>query len=115
MKSFNYFYNNVKPTFTLAEVFSHSDNHRKVAFTLAEVLITLGIIGVVAALTLPLLITNVQSKIRTARIENIEQKLNQATDEMNALEGVAPYTSTTEFVNVLQKHLKLAKYVNRTI
>lgn len=79
------------------------------AFTLAEVLITLGIIGVVAALTLPLLITNVQARIRTARIENIEQKLNQATDEMNSIEGVAPYESTEEFVNILQKHLKLAK------
>ena len=34
----------------------------KVAFTLAEVLITLGVIGVVAALTLPALITNIQNK-----------------------------------------------------
>ncbi len=31
-------------------------------FTLAEVLITLGIIGVVAAMTLPLLIVNYQKK-----------------------------------------------------
>ena len=44
------------PAFTLAEVFSlHYHSPRKVAFTLAEVLITLGIIGVVAALTLPAL------------------------------------------------------------
>lgn len=34
----------------------------KRAFTLAEVLITLGIIGVVAALTLPSVITNYQKK-----------------------------------------------------
>lgn len=36
----------------------HSNNSRKNAFTLAEVLITLGIIGVVAALTLPSLVAN---------------------------------------------------------
>lgn len=34
----------------------------KKGFTLAEVLITLGIIGVVAALTLPSLITNYRKK-----------------------------------------------------
>ena len=34
----------------------------KKGFTLAEVLITLGIIGVVAAMTLPTVINNVQEK-----------------------------------------------------
>ena len=36
---------------------------KKTGFTLAEVLITLGIIGVVAAMTLPAVITNVQKKV----------------------------------------------------
>ena len=35
--------------------------HKK-AFTLAEVLITLGVIGVVAAMTIPGMITNYQKK-----------------------------------------------------
>ena len=35
---------------------------RRIAFTLAEVLITLGIIGIVAAMTLPTLISNIQDK-----------------------------------------------------
>lgn len=35
----------------------------KKAFTLAEVLITLGIIGVVAALTMPVLIANYKNKV----------------------------------------------------
>ena len=39
------------------------DNTRKSAFTLAEVLITLGIIGVVAALTLPSLVANYKEKV----------------------------------------------------
>lgn len=40
------------------EIFNTQKINRKNAFTLAEVLITLGIIGVVAALTIPSLITN---------------------------------------------------------
>ena len=41
---------------------SKSDLHKKVAFTLAEVLITLGVIGVVAAFTIPSLIQKYQMK-----------------------------------------------------
>lgn len=49
----------MKKGFTLAEVFiPHSGSQRKIAFTLAEVLITIGIIGVVATMTLPSLIKN---------------------------------------------------------
>ena len=47
--------------FTLAEGATHVDicnNTRRTAFTLAEVLITLAIIGVVAAMTIPTLIAN---------------------------------------------------------
>ena len=52
--------------FTLAEGathVAHCDKYRRVAFTLAEVLITLGIIGVVAALTIPSLIAKYQDKV----------------------------------------------------
>lgn len=38
------------------------------AFTLAEVLITLGIIGIVAAMTIPTLINNYQKKITVTRL-----------------------------------------------
>ena len=54
-----------KSAFTLAEGAAHvdtTDNVRRAAFTLAEVLITLGIIGVVAALTIPALIANYKEK-----------------------------------------------------
>ena len=54
-----------KAAFTLAEGathVAHCKDSRKVAFTLAEVLITLGIIGVVAALTLPSFIANYKEK-----------------------------------------------------
>ena len=55
-----------KSAFTLDESFTHvahCDKFRRAAFTLAEVLITLGIIGVVAALTLPTIINKAQSMI----------------------------------------------------
>ena len=41
---------------------------RQTAFTLAEVLITLGIIGIVAAMTLPALITRNQNKALEASV-----------------------------------------------
>lgn len=43
--------------------------NRKTAFTLAEVLITLGIIGVVAALTLPSLIQSYREKETVAKLK----------------------------------------------
>ena len=41
----------------------YDEKRQKAAFTLAEVLITLGIIGVVAAMTLPMLIAKYQEKV----------------------------------------------------
>ena len=55
-----------KSAFTLAEGathVAHFDNTRRAAFTLAEVLITLGIIGIVAAMTIPSLISKYQFKV----------------------------------------------------
>ena len=48
---------------------AHSQNIRRAAFTLAEVLITLGIIGVVAALTIPTLIAKHQKKVFATRVK----------------------------------------------
>lgn len=41
------------------------------AFTLAEVLITLGIVGVIAALTLPNLIANYQKKVTATKLKKV--------------------------------------------
>ena len=49
-----------------------------VAFTLAEVLITLGIIGVVAAMTIPTLIANTNSLKFKAKFQKTVSTLNQA-------------------------------------
>ena len=50
----------------------------KIAFTLAEILITLGIIGVVAALTLPTLIKNYQKHETVNRLKETYSILYQA-------------------------------------
>ena len=52
--------------------------HHKIAFTLAEVLITLGIIGVVAAMTMPVLIGNYQKKQTVTQLKKAYSVLNQA-------------------------------------
>ena len=48
------------------------------AFTLAEVLITLGIIGVVAAMTLPSVILNYQKKVTVNRLKQAYSTISQA-------------------------------------
>ncbi len=55
----------------------HSLFTRKLAFTLAEVLITLGIIGIVAAMTIPNLITNYQKKQTALEVKKAYTELNQ--------------------------------------
>ena len=50
----------------------------KAAFTLAEVLITLGIIGVVAAMTLPTLVAKYKEKQRVTQVKKAYSVLNQA-------------------------------------
>ena len=91
---------------------NHETDRRKVAFTLAEVLITLGIIGVVAALTLPALLTNIQSKVRAERSRSVQYKFSLATEKMARLNLIGPYDSTDAFVDELQKHLKISKRCN---
>ena len=82
---------------------------RKAAFTLAEVLITLGIIGVVAAMTLPAFISNVQGRIQAKRVENINQKLSKVTDKMAVQSGLIGYPDTMAFVQEMKKHMSIAK------
>ncbi len=54
------------------------DNNRRAAFTLAEVLITLGIIGIVAAMTIPTLISNMQEMYFHAKWKECYATLNNA-------------------------------------
>ena len=57
------------------------------AFTLAEVLITLGIIGVVAAMTMPALIANYNNHITEVRLKKFYSIFNQAIQQSVAENG----------------------------
>ncbi|MFR1673125.1 MAG: type II secretion system protein, partial [Candidatus Gastranaerophilaceae bacterium] len=63
------------------------DNYRKNAFTLAEILITLGVIGIVAALTLPSLLTNIQNKGYVEGLKKTYSVLQAATTSIVYEEG----------------------------
>ena len=85
----------------------------KSAFTLAEILITLGVIGVVAAVTMPTLLTNIQDRVRQEQVRTVKYKLTKATDTMNSLGKIGMYGSgddaTEKFVDELKKHMSIAK------
>ena len=57
---------------------SHFSLTQPPAFTLAEVLITLGIIGIVAAMTLPSLVGKYQKKVTVERLKKVYTVLSQA-------------------------------------
>ena len=56
---------------------SNADLHKKSAFTLAEVLITLGIIGVVAALTIPSIVAHYKKQEVTTKLKTVESLFTQ--------------------------------------
>lgn len=71
--------------------FRNTDLHKKVAFTLAEVLITLGIIGVVAALTLPTLIQGYKKQEASTRLKKFYSTMTQAIATAEADSGTKAY------------------------
>jgi len=86
----------------------------RTAFTLAEVLITLGIIGVVAAMTIPTLVANYQEKSWSTSASVFERKLTEALRVMNTQQALAGYTTTEDFVDELKKHIKIIKTCDNT-
>lgn len=96
------------------------------AFTLAEVLITLGIIGVVAALTLPTLITNYQKKQTTTKLKYFRSLLAQSSAMRNkdtilgtfkGLDELTPLSpdAMLEYYEIYWKpYIKTIKYEKKT-
>ena len=85
--------NDRKAAFTLAEgttCVAMSNGYRKAAFTLAEVLITLGIIGVVAALTMPALISNHRKSVVENKLKKFYSSMSQAVIMSEAAIGASP-------------------------
>ena len=105
--------NNTKNLFSLTtndhNPLQNSDACRA-AFTLAEVLITLSVIGIVAALTIPSMIENHNNKAWKTAKDLWDKKLVEATRQMNidgVMTGVA--NSTEDYMNYFKKYVKVIK------
>ncbi|MBQ8635758.1 type II secretion system protein [bacterium] len=68
-------------------------NTKKKAFTLAEALITLVIIGVIAALTIPAILVNTEQHEYKSALKKALSALNQVIELNIALEGYGPIES----------------------
>ena len=68
----------------------------KQGFTLAEVLLTMGIIGVVAAVTVPSLTGSTNSKQLQAQFNNAHSLLSQATYTVVGQKGPGKYMQPTQ-------------------
>ena len=79
----------LKRVFNFKNLFTthYSQFTKAIAFTLAETLIVMGIIGVVAALTLPNLNSSTGDKEKVAKVKKIYQNLNDAFGRAEAVYG----------------------------
>ena len=93
------------------------DQNEKIAFTLAEVLITLAIIGVVAAMTIPTLIKDYQNAQAVAALKKAYSQFNQALVQLTNDAGCngdlkctglfsAPNVNIQAFGDEISKYLK---------
>ncbi len=80
----------------------------KKGFTLAKVLITLAIIGVVAAISIPSVISNSQQQEFKTGLRKAVSVLNSAITMNMALEGESPYDNGNLF-GYLIKHMSVIK------
>ena len=74
-------------------IYGDRNTHQK-GFTLAEALITLVIIGVIAALTIPAILTNTEQHEYKSALKKALSALNQVIELNIALEGYGPLEST---------------------
>lgn len=81
----------------------------KKAFTLAEVLITLGIIGVVAAMTIPILMNNIQDNEFRNHFKKVYAVLNQSLQMIQANNESVNFITPQEFMNSFSKYFSFVQ------
>lgn len=69
---------------------------KKLGFTMAELLITMGIIGVVAMLTMPTFITNVNNRINVTKLKTVYAQLEDAFKQVLMDKDVQSFDETTD-------------------
>ncbi|MFI3299995.1 MAG: type II secretion system protein [Candidatus Gastranaerophilales bacterium] len=82
-------------------------NFRHYAFTLAEVLITLGILGVVSAMTLPNMISSYQTEVLEKKKSLFDGRIEEAMNQMRFHEKLTGYSNLEDFVEELGKYIKI--------
>ena len=106
-----------KAAFTLAEgrlACTTTQVAAKAAFTLAEVLITLAVIGIVAALTLPGLIQNHNEKAWSTAKDLWEKKLTETVRRMNTDGVMTGHETTEDFMDTFKQYMKVIKTCDNT-
>lgn len=89
--------------------------NRKSAFTLAEVLVTLGIIGVVSSMTLPTLMKNHQRQVYVTQLHKVYNEISQAVDMYVTNNNYVSFgesrlrNNTVELNKFINSHFKVAK------
>ena len=83
-------------------------NRRLHAFTLAEVLITLGIMGVVSALTIPSLIAGYQEKVTITKLKKMYQMVQEAEIASSIDNG-----SPSDWTEIENSRLTLRQYFEK--
>lgn len=91
-----------------SNTYSNVTKKRKLAFTLAEVLITLDIIGIVAAITIPQLVNNYKAKRLRTQFLKSYSTIQQAFKEMEADDvSTDPTTyNTLEYYKTFMNYLQ---------
>ncbi|MFA7659461.1 MAG: hypothetical protein WCY19_08520, partial [Candidatus Gastranaerophilaceae bacterium] len=79
------------------------------AFTIAEMLITLGIIGVVAAYVIPTVMTDIMQHAFTQSKDLAIKKITEATNQMKTNDVLSGYATTEAFADEFQKYMKITK------
>lgn len=70
---------------------------RNFGFTLAEVMIVVAIIGVVAALTIPNVVTKYQTSAQITQLKKSAMDIEQVAEEITTAEGKETFASTSVF------------------
>ena len=83
------------------------------AFTLAEILISLTIIGIIAALTLPALMANLNEKVWNTKRKALHSRMAQALAAMPNLDKYQAADDNTEAFNFINDGLSTAYNITK--
>ncbi len=95
----------------------HFTHFKKAAFTLAETLITLGVIGIVAAMTIPTLVQNYQEKVFVTSAKKFYSLISQAV-QLAVIDNGLPenwdLSDPENMIKPLMPYLKITDYCTST-